>query len=149
MIVRFLTIIAVIAVFTFKSIFGVSQDPWRNKTLTLESNTPCQSYLFDGGPKEFSPMFLSLFAEKPIWVVIYDGDRFIRENIHARRRLVFNFITQTNFTIEICRNNFLAIKKLQAQQMELRSGKKIDPAEILPEIDPTETEKIKILLSTN
>jgi len=83
-----------------------SISPWFNHKIEVPPEKACNTAEFDGGYKPLTPMYLSVISEEPIWLVIYNGPRYIRENIFARRRTVFNFIPVDNFIVEVCRQNF-------------------------------------------
>lgn len=103
----FALVLIVLSVFFLSTkLQAESKDPWFNRKILVPEDRGCAAVPFDGGAKPLSKMYLSFFSDLPVYVVIYNGSRYIRENINARQRVVINFVNANGFSIEVCRNTF-------------------------------------------
>ncbi len=151
-------IATIIFILASSTSYGLSETPWRNKTIVLPENVACNTTEFDGGAKPFSRTYVSVYADGPIWMVIYNGERYIRENISSRRRLVFNFITKSGFSMEVCRMNFTELRTVQEEQRKQAAAAAAAAAgnnagatapTAVPQIDSKKTQEINVVVNTN
>lgn len=141
--------LTLLALAIVKNLVALSKDPWTNKTVVLSEKTACQSYPFQGGFKPYSKVSLKIFADKPVWVVVHDGQRFIRENYTATRKSEFNFIGLNGFEVLVCREGFYEIQQYFKQQLLIANGAEIPEEEIFPALDSEKLSEFNIYLNSN
>ena len=117
--------------------------------MLLEENIACQTYPFDGGFKPNTKVSLRILSDRPVWVLVHDGQRFIRENYIAKHNLEFNFVGLNNFAVSVCRERFNQIQKYFKQQSMIEGGAVIPVEEVFPDIEDEALAEFNLYFSTN
>lgn len=147
MIMRVLLLILVLIIPA--SFHAKSREPWVNRLIILAENIGCTSVPFDGVPYPYRPFYLNMRSDAPVIVMVYNGSRFIRENLMARKSIVFRFVNKDGFYIEVCRSQFSQLKRKKEQDLQIKAGAKIPAEQIIPELGPELSKEIKLTISSN